>query len=217
MSLHHCLCISDTKADMLLSQIGAGFDRKHATDVGADLKFVSVKRSAESATTNRVTRLERVPRCLDGSGDVGTVDVPGPYVKGRLPMRWEPSATGRASLVYFGGSTGRSLVGLGGASGHVLGAPAAALTTGTDSVFAPSTMPGLLSGLATTLADDSGTVPPDALASVHPVNRQPRGVEQEMEFLPRCLSHGPSPFPELDAHEGMSVLPGSPLFVALSD
>ncbi|WP_031094530.1 MULTISPECIES: DUF7019 family protein [unclassified Streptomyces] len=215
MSLHHCLCISDTKADMLLPQIGADFDRKHATDVGADLKFVSVKRSVESATANRVTPLERVPRCLDGSGDVVTVDVPGPYVRGRLPMRWEPSATGRASLVHFGGSTGRSPVGLGGASGHVPGAPAAAVTAGTDPVFAPSTTPGLLSGLATALADDSATVPPDALASVHLVN--PRGVEEQMESLERCLSHGPSPNPELDAHEGMTVLPGSPLLVALSD
>ncbi|MEV5173914.1 SAVMC3_10250 family protein [Streptomyces flaveolus] len=213
MSLHHCLYISDTKVDMLLSQIDAGFDRKHATDVGADLKFVSVKRSVESATANRVTRPERVPRYLDGSGDVGTVDVPGPYVRGRLQMRWEPSATGRASLVHFGGSTERSLVGLGGASGHDISAPAAALTTGTDPVFAPSTMPGLLSGLAMALAADSGTVPPDTLASVHLVNRQPR---EEMEFLARCLSHGPSPYPELDAHEGMTVLPGSPLFVALS-
>ncbi len=60
-------------------------------------------------------------------------------------------------------------------------------------------------------------MPPDALASVHLVNRQPRGLEQEMEFLERCLSHGPSPYPELDAHEGMTVLLGSPLFVALPD
>jgi hypothetical protein len=216
MSLHYYLYISDIKVDMLLSQIDAGFDRKRATEIGADLKFVSVKHSVESATADRVTRLERVLRYLDGSGDVGTVDVPGPYFRGRLPMRWGSPAAGRASLVYFGGRTERTIVGLGGASGHVLGAPAAALTTGTDQVFAPSTMPGLISGLATAIAGDSDAVPPDALASVYLANRQLRGVEQEVEFLARRLSHGPSPYHELDAHEGMAVLLGSPLFVALA-
>lgn len=216
MSLRYYVYISDVKVDMLLSQIDAGFDRRRTTEVGADLKFVSLKRSVESATADRVTRLERVLRYLDGSGDVGTVEVPGPYVKGRLPMRWGPSATGQASLVYFGGSTERTIVGLGGASGHVLGASAAALTTGGDQVFAPSTMPGLLSGLATALAADRNTMPADALASVHLANRQLRGVEQEVEFVARRLSHGPSPYPELDVHEGMTVLLGSPLFVALA-
>ncbi|MGW4597939.1 hypothetical protein ACWEOA_21910 [Streptomyces sp. NPDC004457] len=59
-------------------------------------------------------------------------------------------------------------------------------------------MPGPLSGLATTSAAGSGTVPPDAPVSVHLVNRRPRGVRQE------------------DAREGMTVLLGGPLSVTLA-
>lgn len=43
------------------------------------------------------------------------------------------------------------------------------------------------------------------------------GDQQEVEFLAERLMHGPSPYPELDVHDGMAVLLGSPLFVALAD
>ncbi|SHM90530.1 DUF7019 family protein [Actinacidiphila paucisporea] len=134
----------------------------------------------------------------------------------RLPMRWGAPAAGRASLVPFGGRTERTIVGLGGANGHVPDPPAAALTNGTDQVSAPTTMPGLISGPATAIAADSEAVPPDALASVCLVNCQLPGVEREVESLDERLSHLPSRYHELDVREGMTVLLGSPLFVALA-
>lgn len=216
MSLRYYVYISDSKVDMLLQQVDPGFARKRATEVGVSLKFVSAKRKVEAPVSDRVARLERVVRHLDDFCDVGTVDKPGQYVRGRLPMRWGPLASGQAYLVYFGGSTEHTIVGLGGASGHVLGASASAPAE-QGQVFAPSTMPGLLAGLAAAVTADGDTVSTSALASVHLANRLMRCAEQEVEFLAKRLLHGPSPYPELDAHEGMIVLLGSPLFVALAD
>lgn len=225
MSLRYYVYISDAKVDMLLPQVDAGFGRKRATEVGVSLKFLSAKRSVEAPASDRVARLERVVQHLDDFGDVGTVDEPGQYVRGRLPMRWGPLVSGQTSLVYFGGHTERTILGLGGASGHVLGVPAAApAEPGPGPAFAPSTMPGLLAGLAAAASADGAAtgadeeaVSPRALASVHLMNRLLRGAEQEVEFLAKRLLHGPSPYPELDTHDGMTVLLGSPLFVALAD
>ena len=155
-------------------------------------------------------------------GDVGTVDAPGQYVRGRLPMRWGPLPLGPSPLVYFGGRTERTIVGLGGASGHVLGAPVptqGAAPAEQELPFAPSTAPGLLAGLTAAVTADGadGAPRPDALASVQLANRTLRGAEQEVEFLAKRLLHGPIPYPELDGHDGVTVLLGSPLFVALAD
>ncbi len=222
MALRYYVYISDAKVDMLLPQVDAGFTRRRATEVGISLKFVSARRSVESAASDRVARLERVVRHLDDFGDVGTVDAPGQYVRGRLPMRWGPLPLGPSPLVYFGGRTERPIVGLGGASGHVLGAPVptqGAAPAEQELPFAPSTAPGLLAGLTAAVTADGadGAPQPDALASVQLANRTLRGAEQEVEFLAKRLLHGPIPYPELDGHDGVTVLLGSPLFVALAD
>ncbi|MGW5642837.1 DUF7019 family protein [Saccharopolyspora sp. NPDC003752] len=64
---------------------------------------------------------------------------------------------------------------------------------------------------------DEDTAPTSALASAHMANWLMCGDQQEVEFLAERLMHGPSPYPELDVHDGMAVLLGSPLFVALAD
>lgn len=218
MSLRYYVYISDSKVDMLLPQVDPGFARKRATDVGVSLKIVSAKRTVEAATADRVERLERVVRHLDDFCDVGTVDEPGQYFRGQLLMRWGPLTAGQASLVYFGGGTGRTVVGLGGSSSHVLG-PSVAASASQGEVFA-STLPGIFAGLAAAVTADGeageGAAPTSALASAHLANRLMRGAEQEVEFLAKRLAHGPSPYPELDARDGTAVLLGSPLFVALA-
>lgn len=209
MSLRYYLYISDAKVDMLLPQVDPGFGRKRSGEVGVNVSFLSAKRSVE-AQAERVARLERVVRYVDDFCDVGTVDEPGQYVRGRLAMRWGPLAGGQA--VYFGGRTEHTVVGLGGASGHVIGAIP---PTDQGQVFAPSSMAGILAQLAETIADDEA--PASALAATHVANRVIRGAEQEVEFLAKRLAHGPSPYPELDADDGMTVLLASPIFVALAD
>jgi len=216
MSARYYLYVSDSKVDMLLQQVDPGFARKRSTEVGVNLTFVSAKRRVEVEASDPVVRLERLVQHLDDHYDVGTVDEPGQYIRGRLPMRWGPLPSGQASLVYFGGSTEHTIVGLGGASRHVWGT-SAPTPAEHGQVFAPSTMPGLLAGLAPAVTADGEAVPTNALGLVHLANRQMRGAEQEVEFLAKRLLHGSSPYPELDAHDHMTVLLGSPLFVALAN
>ncbi|GAB3934293.1 hypothetical protein GCM10027614_07040 [Micromonospora vulcania] len=132
-------------------------------------------------------------------------------------------ATGGLSLVYFAGRTEDTIVGLGGSTFHVIGAspPPEPAAYG----FASSTMPALLAGLVD--PDDADSDPrvaqlpeaadAEALASVHQAGTRLRGPAQNVEFLAKRLLSGPSPYPELDGRPGMSVLLGSPLYVALVD
>lgn len=216
MSARYYLYVSDSKVDMLLQQVDPGFARKRTTEVGVNLTFVSAKRAVEAGAADRLVRLQRLVHHLDDHYDVGTVDEPGQYFRGRMPMRWGPLPSGQKSLVYFGGSTERTIVGLGGASAHVWGTPAPTPAE-QGQVFAPSTTPGLLAGLGPAVAAHGDEVPANALGLVHLANRQMRGAEQDVEFLAKRLLHGSSPYPELDAHDRTMVLLGSPLFVALAD
>ncbi|MET7704898.1 SAVMC3_10250 family protein [Micromonospora sp. NPDC005413] len=228
MSFRYYLYISDAKVDMLLSQIDPGYHRKRSAEFSVNLTFVGAKHTVESPAADQVARLERVTRYLDDHADVGDVDAPGQFFRGLLPMQWGivPTTNERA-LVYFGGRTEDTIIGLGGSPFHVIGAsppdPASHAFGGS------STMPALLDGLVE--GDDTDLDPgvlndgitgadaadAQALASVHRAGTRLRGPVQNVEFLAKRLLSGPSPYPELDGRPGMTVLLGSPLYVALVD
>lgn len=106
------LYISDSKVDMLLSQIDPALTRKSMSELSLNLKIFGAKRGVESpAGADRIARLERVVRHLEDYGDLGSVDEPGQFFRGMLPMRWGPFY--QTSLVYFGGHTKHTVVGLG--------------------------------------------------------------------------------------------------------
>lgn len=122
VSFRYYLYISDTKVDMLLSQIDRRFARKHAAEWGVGLKVFSAKRTVETREPDQVARLERVMRHLDDFGDVGSVDEPGQFFRGTLGMQWGTAPTENGSqVVYFGGRSERMTIGLGGSTVHVLG------------------------------------------------------------------------------------------------
>ncbi|MGC5660821.1 DUF7019 family protein [Micromonospora sp. WMMD723] len=228
MSFRYYLYVSDAKVDMLLSQIDPGHQRRRAAEFSVNLTVVGVKRSVENPGTDRLARLERVTRYLDEHADVGSVDEPGQFFRGLLPMRWGiVPTTGELSLVYFGGRTDDTIVGLGGSPSHLIGATPAAEST-VRGLVGSSTMPALLAGLVDEEAEPAPGPPPPgvdepdpaevaALASVHQAGTRLRGPTQNVEFLAKRLLHGPSPYPELDGRPGMTVLLGSPLYVALVD
>ncbi|MEU0531248.1 DUF7019 family protein [Amycolatopsis tolypomycina] len=205
MALRYYVYISDAKVDMLLPQVDPKFAGKRSTEVGVDLKLVAGKRKVESEA-DRVARLERVVRHLDDFCDVGTIDEPGQYFRGRLAMRTQQ---GRG-FSYFAGATEDTVVGLGGSSGHLVGGG----TLEPDGLFPRSMLPGMVAGLTAMAADEA---PKDALELAYLAHRNGRGDEQELEFVAKRLRHGPSPYPELDAGRPVQVLVGSPLFVALAD
>jgi hypothetical protein len=120
MSIRYYLYISDTKVDMLLPQIDPALLRRRTSGWGGDGKVIQWRRE-EVRERERIAALERVVRHLQDHGDVGAVDEPGQFFWGILPMRWDlmrNSAGG--GMVYFGGRTGRTVVGLGGSPRHLL-------------------------------------------------------------------------------------------------
>jgi hypothetical protein len=205
VSLRYYYYISDAKVDMLLPQVDPGFAAKRTTEFGVSLNPLSGKRKRETVP-DRVVRLERVIQHLDDFCDVGTIDEPGQYFRGRLAMR----VLQKPGFLYFTGATDDTVVGLGGSSGH--------LTAGAkpkeDEGFGPSMLPGMVQGL-TAITDDEA--PEGVLELAHLAQRNARGDEQEVEFIAKRLRHGPSPYPELDGGRSLRVLVGSPLFVALAD
>ena len=205
MTLRYYVYISDSKVDMLLPQVDPGFAGKRSTELGINLKLVTGKHKRES-DPDRIARLERVVRHIDDFCDVGTIDEPGQYFRGRLTMRMRQSE----GLVYLTGATEDTVVGLGGSNGHIIGGAAPKELPG----FPRSLLPGMVEGLTAMAADDA---PANALELAHMANRNLRADQQEVEFIAKRLAHGPSPYPELDGGKALTVLVGSPLFVALAE
>lgn len=216
VSFQYYLYISDSKVDMLLAQIDPALTRKSTSEFSLNLKIFGAKRGVESPGADRIARLERVVRHLEDYDDgLGSVDEPGRFFWGTLPMRWGPF--NQTSLIYFGGSTKHTIVGLGGSSKHMFDPP----TQPADQALARSVMPSLLDGLATEpeIGDlfDRDFGDDDVLRAVRIANDGLRGPAQNVEFVAKRLLYGPSPAPELDEYKGTSVLLGSPLYVALVD
>jgi hypothetical protein len=205
VSLRYYYYISDAKVDMLLPQVDPGFGAKRTTEFGVGLNPFSGKRKRETVP-ERVVRLERVIRHIDDFCDVGTIDEPGQYFRGRLAMRVQQTP----GFIYLTGATDDTVVGLGGSSGHVIGGA----KPKEDDGIARSMLPGMVQGL-TAITDDEA--PEGVLELAHLAQKNARGDEQEVEFIAKRLRHGPSPYPELDGGRSVSVLVGSPLFVALAD
>ena len=58
------------------------------------------------------------------SSDIGTIDAPKAYFQGILPMHWRlipPPPRDQPKLVYWGGPTEHTLLGLGGCPWHMIG------------------------------------------------------------------------------------------------
>lgn len=214
MSFQYFVYISDSKVDMVLQQIDLGATRKRTSEVAVDLKFLKGKRGAESVVgADRTARLERVVRHLTDFGDLGTVDEPGQFFWGMLPLTWGPlvGADG-LSLVYFGGRTEETVLGLGGSRAHVFGAPPAG---DRDPLISRSMLPSLLDGIVkapevAAVLTDTYDGDAEAVEAVRRTTVDLRGPAQNMEFIAKRLLHGKSA-------EGGTVLLGSPLYVALVD
>ncbi|APU13424.1 DUF7019 family protein [Actinoalloteichus fjordicus] len=241
MSLRYYLYISDTKVDMLLSQIDPRFTGRRTAEFSMNLTVLGAKRSSESAGSDRVARVERVVRHLQEHGDLGTVDEPGQFLWGLLPMQWGAHFTENGTpLVYFGGRTQHTVLGLGGSIGHVLGSASAP----NDAGFSDSSGPTMLDALgkvvrygtrrARTLVDDLGVTVADdsldtaagdplpagnraALELVERANALLDGPTQHVEFVAKRLLHGPSTQRTAAGQGAATVLLGSPLYVALVD
>jgi hypothetical protein len=117
--------ISDAKVDMLLPQVPHPPKKRIATEFKVDFKVVSAARKREFDTDdNRISRLEAVSDFIFEYGDVGTVDRPGEYIAGTLPMCWRElrnSRTRESAVILFCSETEHTQLALGGSVKHLIG------------------------------------------------------------------------------------------------
>jgi hypothetical protein len=116
--LKYYIYISDAKVNMLLPQVPHDTKKRIATKFNLDLKLLGAPEAETLA--DRIARLEAVVSFVREFGKVGTVDHPDEYVGDSLAMRWGPYREA-GTLMYFGGATDSTIVGLGGSDWHVLG------------------------------------------------------------------------------------------------
>lgn len=234
--------VSDSKVDMLFPQVPHGVKEKVAIEWKIDLKVLGASRKSETESEeNRIARLDAVVSYIKESADVGSVDEGHEYIAGTLPMRWGylgVNAKQEMPLVYFGGQTAQTVLGLGGSSKHVIG------NAGTSHAFSYSSTPFLTASLVKELGLDLKkvhkryhTVDPThaygvltrhggapttkatgdiTLDAVFAATVGMQGPEQKLEFLAKRLLSG---LPNDIAYPPnvTNILLGSPLYVALAD
>lgn len=237
ITMKYYIYISDAKVDMLLPQIPHEIKKRIATEFKFDLKVLSTSRKTEiESEDNRITRLEAVIEFIRQYGNIGSVDQPDDYIEEALPMRWGPLINTGVShacgvhvekefqMVYFGGETEQTIVGLGGSAKHVLG------NTGSSNTSSYSLTPYLILYIARELGlrqeeskmsvynpdvavrteclSDSDSWPLDA---VKLATRQMEGPKQQLEFVAKRLLSGEA------SNSKQKVLLATPLYVAMAE
>src|ERR1700674_859806 len=219
--------ISDSKLDMLYSQVPHAVKKKVSTDLKIDFKVFGGSRTSEKETEeNRMTKLEAVVRFIEENEDVGTVDSDGSYFADSLEMRWgipqvrDAAVGGRvlSALVSFGAMLGSTSVGLFGSACHLIGVggspqPGDIKTT----MGGESTYFNIVAAVNGMFGQDQAEVGRGDLASNEEVLQQfvrftqrMSGPQQRLEFLAKRLAVGA-------ARNGCRVLIGTPLYVALAE
>ena len=219
--------ISDSKVDMLLSQIPHEQKRKIATEFKFDLKVLSASRKSEVETEdNRVARLETVIAFIHEYGNIGSVDDPNEYVEDELLMRWGSYEYPESPLIYFAGETEQTVVGLAGSKNHVIGN-----SMGESYSRSASNAPNILFylqkelGLASKKSEEQSykrvqnlweDQQSDAyLYSVYSASKGTWGPEQRLEFVAKRLLYGN--YSKLAWYEERNpkILLATPLYVAM--
>jgi hypothetical protein len=225
--MKYYIYISDAKVDMLLAQIPHDIKKKVATEFKVDLKLLTASRKSEiEVENNRYTRLAAVSSFITEYGNVGTVDKPSDYIADTIDMRWGPFGSKdptNAPLVYFGGVTGNTVLGLGGSMSHVIGAPGESDPPSTPSHFRRFSIgPVLVHYLKRELNLHPGYELDEFEESlwadfVFWTTLQMRGPRQRLEFMAKRLQEGSPAGKYVEAEGGWRVIFGTPLYVAIAD
>jgi hypothetical protein len=223
--MKYFIYLSDTKVDMLYSQIPRRLLEKIAIELNIDLKVmgagVATTIKSNPSEETRYSKLKLVTEYVEKHLPLGWIDAPDSYFKGSLPMRWGvyPEKS-NPFVVYFGGATGLTILGLTGSPQHLLGnqnaSSAAVMEHVSPSVWAIPSLVFILQGeqnLSTPIPPPT-EMPPAQLVE-HATTRM-SGPAQDLEFLAKTLWRGPrSPYPQQEGNQ-QSILLGSPIYVALA-
>jgi hypothetical protein len=220
--MRYYLYISDTKLDMLYGQIPQGILSKLEAEITVDLPVLKTTfRDKESQPVSRYTQLDTVTSYLQKEGRLGTIEQPSAYFAGTMSMRW--GIIGRG-VVYFTGSSGNTLVGLGGSDQHVIGSGRAVPEEEAHGLGSHTAM--ILEQLRqVVMQEEAQTVSsPDqllleqlltkrdstyALESVRSFATLLKGTEERVQFVARKLA--------IEERRGQTIVLGTPIFVALTD
>jgi hypothetical protein len=227
----HFLYLSPTKIDALFYQMDQGLLRSITKKLTIDLKIVKAELSSGERNETLYARLKVALSYLERQSLIGSIDQPGRYFAGSLLMAWGPYIPLRlgsesdpidteSKLVYFGGRTDETILGLGGSMENVFG------NVGASPTSSLSSTPGILRILAKdlhqpTLSKDNypQDFKPDedrqALTAVELATRTQPGPWQEVEFVAKRLLWGESAIDS--GGPSRRVLLGSPIYVALDD
>ncbi len=226
MDIKYYLYVSESKVEMLYSQIPRAFLSGLSGELKVSLGVVSTTLKQGPDIDSKFSKVAALARYLEEQGAVGTLEEPKDYFRGTLPMNWGPynEEYGKPSpLVYFGGTTTETVVGLGGSAKHVIG------STGSSHAHSHSATPVMIAclyeGIGMPLLqsdqkqlaamqkhfgkDDRRNV---AMA-VDLATSQMRGAPQNVEFVARKLAYF-----KKGEHQAwqkdMNIVLGTPLYVA---
>ena len=232
--MRYFIYISDTKVDMLFSQIPQKALEKIAAELTLDLKVLKLSVKEKPSEETRYSKLSVVEKYLADYSRIGTVDEPKSYFTGALPMRWT-ILTDWMNFVYFAGATRQTLVGLGGSGKHVIG-------SAPETYEALSVTPRIHLAIAKWLGEVRPTTDEEdwpyyyhrgmtsqqrMLADVAEFSRTVEGAEQRVRFLAKRLAEG-SLEPNIERHFAWKPWPwptpvprrlllGTPLYVEQLD
>jgi hypothetical protein len=222
-AMKYYLYISDAKVDMLFPQVPHDIKKKVALEFKMDLKLLSASRKTETESEdNRVARLETVVDFIRQYGNVGSIDAPDEYIDDTLDMQWGSYAD--TSVVYFGGETNKTILGLGGSMKHLLGN--AGIQAAPSNSATPFLMKYLTDDLAIRYPDadakeaqQSGLDLPSLVATaVKLTSTNMRGPQQKVAFLAKKLAYGPvTQFGNNPVPEDKNVLLATPLYISMAD
>src|SRR5947209_11465862 len=118
--MKYYIYISDTKVDMLYPQIPKPILKRIASSLSIDLKLlgaeVNIGAKSNSPDETHYAKVKIVSEYIEKHLDVGSIDAPSTYFKGKLSMK---QGTLLNQAAYFGGETERTVIGLCGSMKHV--------------------------------------------------------------------------------------------------
>lgn len=210
--MKYYLYVSDTKVDMLYSQIPQSLLKKIATELRIDLNFgvasvgATVKQNQSEET--RYSKLRLVVKYIEVHKPIGWVDAHEAYFKASLPVHWTLLPDKDPKLVYFGGSTARTIFGLVGSAQHVIGNNSTSPTSSSD----PFRNPYCYAALERIFETESPSQFANIAGLIASATRIMKGPTQQVEFLAKTLYYEP-----VQGEGPTRSLIGTPIYVALAD
>jgi hypothetical protein len=205
--------ISESKVDMLYSQIPKNILQNVAGKLTIDLKLIKTEFSENPPRETLIYKLRIVEDYIMNNEDVGTVKDIKNYINDTLYMKWGPISQ---EMAYFCYCKENFVLGLGGSLKHVIGNVGGAVTN------AHSTVPYISAALKNEVLSNEflsyaeQSFESTVLSAVKIVSLQMKGVEEKLSFLAKRLLY--SHKKECDhEYSTETIVLGTPLYVALEN